>query len=108
MKLNIQDILKQAQKVQQEMEQAKSEISKKIVTSDSGGGMVQVTITGDCNVLKIKLADEIVNLNEKEMLEDLIVAAFNKAITEAQELASDEMNRLSKFMPNMPSFDFGE
>ena len=106
MKLNMHQMLEQAQKVQQEMERIKKEISQRTVTADSGGGMVQVTMTGDNQVLKIKISPELIADNDIEMLEDLLVAAVNKATKVAQETVSNEMNRISGMLPNIPGVNF--
>jgi DNA-binding YbaB/EbfC family protein len=106
MKFNMQEIMEQAQKMQQEMERIKHEADKKTVTAESGGGMVKVTVNGNNNVLEVKIAKEIVDPNDIEMLEDLIVAAFNKALQDSALMVKDEMSRVTGMVPNIPGMNF--
>lgn len=106
MKLSMQNIMEQAQKMQQEMERVKEEINRKTVTAESGGGMVRVTLTGNNNVLEVKIAREIVDPNDIEMLEDLIVAAFNKALNDSADMVKEEMSKVTGMMPNIPGLNF--
>lgn len=105
MKFNMQAMLEQAQKMQVEMEKIKSEVNQKQVTAESGGGMVQVTMTGSNQVVSIKIAKEIINPEDPEMLEDLIVAAVNKATQSAADMAQGEMGRISSMLPNIPGLN---
>ncbi|HPO62179.1 MAG TPA: YbaB/EbfC family nucleoid-associated protein [Candidatus Kapabacteria bacterium] len=98
----MQNMLEQAKKVQQEIERIKSEVNQKLVTAESGGGLVQVTMTGGNEIIKIKISNEIVNPDDIEMLEDLVVAAVNKATHEAQQMVSAEMSKVSNMLPNLP------
>ncbi|MCI8324963.1 MAG: YbaB/EbfC family nucleoid-associated protein [Clostridia bacterium] len=84
--MNMQAMMKQAQKMQQDMLKAKEELAELEVTGTSGGGMVEVTMTCDMNVTGVKIKPEAVDPDDVEMLEDLIIAAFN----EAQSLAKKE------------------
>ncbi|HPI19673.1 MAG TPA: YbaB/EbfC family nucleoid-associated protein [Candidatus Kapabacteria bacterium] len=102
MKFSMQNMLEQAKKVQQEIERIKSEVNQKLVTAESGGGLVQVTMTGGNEIIKIKISNEIVNPDDIEMLEDLVVAAVNKATHEAQQMVSAEMSKVSNMLPNLP------
>ena len=105
MKLNMQNMLQQAQKMQQELEKVKTEISQRTVTADSGGGMVIVTAKGNHQILSIKINKEIVNPDDIEMLEDLVVAGVNKAFQAAQLLADEEFGKVSSLLPNLPGLD---
>jgi DNA-binding YbaB/EbfC family protein len=107
MKINMQDVLQQAQKVQEEMERVKEEINRKHVTADSGGGMVTATMTGGNELVSIKISKEAVDPDDIEMLEDLIVAAINKATKSAQDMAAEEMNSVTGMMPNIPGMNLG-
>ncbi len=102
MKFSMQNMLEQAKKVQQEIERIKTEVNQKLVTAESGGGLVQVTMTGGNEIIKIKISNEIVNPDDIEMLEDLVVAAVNKATHEAQQMVSSEMSKVSNMLPNLP------
>ena len=101
MKFNMQGIMEQAQKMQQEMERVKEEAGQKRVTADSGGGMVKVIMTGANELVEIKIAREIINPDEVEMLEDLIIAAVNKASSNAKEMFQEEMQKVSGMLPNI-------
>ena len=67
--------------------------------------MVRVTITGANQILEIKLAKEIVNPDDIEMLEDLVVAAVNKAIKTASDVVAEEMSKVTGMLPNIPGFN---
>jgi len=105
MKFNMQSLLEQAQKMQEEMEQVKSEVNRKTVTAEAGGGMVTVTMSGNSELKQIKIAKEVVNPDDIEMLEDLIVAAINKANKAAGEMVQQEMGRLGGMLPNIPGLN---
>jgi DNA-binding YbaB/EbfC family protein len=92
---NLQNLMKQAQKMQEEMEKAKQEISESEFTGVSGGGMVEVVISGEKRVKSINLKPEVVDPDDVEMLEDLIVAAFNHALEQIEQLEKDKL-------PNIP------
>ncbi len=98
-------MLEQAQKMQAEMEKIKSEIAEKVITAESGGGMVKIQITGDLQIVSLELSKELLNESEKEFLEDLIVAAVNNAIKSAQNMASEEMKKITGMLPNIPGLN---
>ena len=77
--MNINQIMKQAQMMQKKVEEAQAALAEKEYVGSSGGGMVEVTIDGKAIMKKVKLAKEAIDPSEVEMLEDLIVAAFNDA-----------------------------
>jgi nucleoid-associated protein EbfC len=101
----MQSMLQQAQKMQEEMEKMKHELSKKIVTADAGGGMVTVTMTGGNELKSVKISKEVVDQNDVEMLEDLIVAAVNKATKAANEMINEEMGKVTSMLPNIPGLN---
>jgi len=107
MKFDLQSILGQAQKIQEEIQKIKAELASKTVTAESGGGMVTVTMNGANKVVSIKIAKEIVKPDEVEILEDLIVAAVNIATEKAAELAAAEMNKATSMLPNIPGLNLG-
>ncbi|NLY90810.1 MAG: YbaB/EbfC family nucleoid-associated protein [Firmicutes bacterium] len=90
---NMQQALKQIQKMQAEMKRVQDELAVKTVTKTAGGGVVAVEISGALEVKKVTIEPEA--LEDKEMLEDLLVAAVNEAIKEAQELSANEMAKVT-------------
>ena len=89
---NMQAMLKQAQKMQEQIEQKKAELEQKEYVVSSGGGMVEVTITGSHEVKAIGINPEVVDPDDVEMLEDMLVAALNEANRQIDEEAEREMD----------------
>lgn len=98
MNFNMQGMMKQIQKMQADMAKVQDELGNKIVIEESGGGMVKVTVNGKKEVISISIDDEIAKSDDKEMLEDLIVAAVNKALAAAGKMAEEEMQSITKGM----------
>ena len=85
------DMMKQAQKMQEDMQAKSEELQGKEYSAKSGGGMVEATVNGDHEVLNIKIDPEVVDPDDVEMLSDLIVAAVNAAVKEAKDDYNNEM-----------------
>ncbi len=98
---NMQAMLRQAQKMQEEIEQKKAELEEKEYVVSSGGGMVEITMTGSHNVKAIGINPEVVDPEDVEMLEDMLVAALNEATRQIDEEAEREMNSVTGGM-NIP------
>lgn len=98
---NIQQLARQAQKMQENMEKLTAELEEKEYTATSGGGMVTVVITGKLEVKSIDVKPEIVDPEDTEMLSDVISAAVNEAIRAAVTEKDEKMNALSGGI-NMP------
>ncbi|MBI5326048.1 MAG: YbaB/EbfC family nucleoid-associated protein [Ignavibacteriae bacterium] len=107
MKMELQGILEKVQKVQQDMEAARQKVNAMTVSADSGGGMVTVVMNGANQVQSIKISKEVVNPEDVEMLEDLVVAATNKAVKAAQDMVSEEMGKVTPMLPNIPGLNLG-
>tara|TARA_Y100000590_G_scaffold379533_1_gene447212 strand:+ start:65 stop:388 length:324 start_codon:yes stop_codon:yes gene_type:complete len=91
LKGNMSKLLKQAQEVQKNIENVQNELSDLIVEADSGGGMIKVKANGKQEILEIDIDQDAIN-EDKEMLEDLIISAVNKALSKAQEASQEKMN----------------
>ena len=91
LKGNMSKLLKQAQEVQKNIEDVQNELSDLIVEADSGGGMIKVKANGKQDILEIDIDQDAIN-EDKEMLEDLIISAVNKALSKAQEASQEKMN----------------
>ena len=92
---NMNNLMKQAQRMQKQMEETTKELEEKEITASAGGGAVEVTVSGKKEVVKIKLSEEVVDPDDIEMLEDLIMAATNEALREMDELSSKEMSKIT-------------
>lgn len=105
---NMQGMMKQVQKMQAEMERVQEELGNMTVTEESGGGVVKATASGKKEILSVKIDDEIISGEDKEMLEDLVVAAVNKALESAGKMAEEELSKVTKGMVppglNIPGF----
>jgi DNA-binding YbaB/EbfC family protein len=98
MKGGMQGMLKQVQKMQAEMEKIQNELGNKTVSAESGGGMVKATANGKKEIISIEIDNEVVSSGDKEMIEDLVVAAVNKALESANKMAEEEMASVTKGM----------
>jgi len=83
--MNMNNLMKQAQKMQAQMEQTTKELEAKTYTASAGGGAVEVTVTGKKQLSEIKLSKEVVDPDDIEMLQDLIIAAVNEAIKKSEQ-----------------------
>jgi DNA-binding YbaB/EbfC family protein len=95
------NMVKQAQKLQAKMMRLQQELADKTVETSAGGGMVQVVANGRQQVISIHIEKEVVDPEDVEMLQDLILAAVNDALSKAQEMVSSEMGKLTGGM-NIP------
>lgn len=92
---NIQQLARQAQKMQAEMDVANQELEKKEYTATSGGGAVTATVTGKLEIQKLDIDKDVVNPEEIDMLSDLVIAAVNEALRQAQMDKSQTMDKIS-------------
>jgi DNA-binding YbaB/EbfC family protein len=92
---NMQQMLKQVQKMQQEMMAAQESLKDETVEASAGGGMVKVTVSGDLVVQAVAIDPEAVDPEDVEMLQDTVLAAVNEALRSAQELAASKMGNVA-------------
>jgi DNA-binding YbaB/EbfC family protein len=92
---NMQQMLKQVQKMQQDMMAAQEQLKNEVVEASAGGGMVTVKVSGDLEIKDVRISPEAVDPDDVELLQDLVLAATNEALRSAQELAATEMGGLT-------------
>lgn len=93
------DIMKQAQKMQQELLRIQEELATKTVEATSGGGMVTVVVSGRMELTSIKIEKDVVDPEDIDMLQDLVLAAVNEGIAKAQEMTKNEMAKVTGGLP---------
>jgi nucleoid-associated protein EbfC len=89
---NMNQMLQQVQKMQAEMVKAQEELKNEVVEASAGGGMVTVKISGELELIELRIDPEAVDPEDVDMLQDMVQAAVNEAIRSAQELAASKMN----------------
>ncbi len=97
---NMANLMKQAQRMQRQMEEGQKELETKEFTA--GGGAAEVTVNGKKEILSIKLSEEIVDPEDIEMLQDLIVAAVNEALNKAEEASAELMGKMTGGLGGLP------
>ena len=96
------NLMKQAQRMQRQMEEGKKELETKEFTASACGGAVEVTVNGQKEVLRVKLTQEVVDPDDIEMLQDLIVAAANEALRQAEAANEELMGRMTGGLGGLP------
>lgn len=104
--MDIKALMRQAQDVQKKMQKIQEELANTEFQGSSGGGMVAVTVTGSGLVNKVFVDPSLINKDEKEILEDLLVAAFNDAKKKSDDGSSDSIRAATSGMPLPPGFKF--
>lgn len=92
---NMNNLMKQAQRMQRQMEEGQKELETKEFSAKAGGGAVEVVVNGKKEIIKVKLSQEVVDPEEIEMLEDLIMAATNEALRVAEEANTEAMSKMT-------------
>ena len=95
---NMQSMLKQAQKMQEEMAEKQAELEAREYETSAGGGVVNVKINGKKEILSVKIDPEVVDPDDVETLEDLVVAAINEAIKTVESVSAEEMQKITGSM----------
>jgi DNA-binding YbaB/EbfC family protein len=103
---NPNQMLKQLQKVQQEMEQTQAELAEEVVEGSAGGGVVTVRVKGDSTVESITIDASVVDPEDTEMLGDLVTAAVNEGLRNAKELAAERLGGVTQGMGLPPGLGF--
>lgn len=98
---NMNNLIKQAQKMQKQMEENQKALEEKEFTATAGGGAVEVTISGKKEVIKVKISEDAVDPDDVEMLEDLIMAATNEALRKVEDEAAKAMGKLAGGLGSM-------
>jgi nucleoid-associated protein EbfC len=101
---NLGQMMKQAQQMQERMADMQAQLDSVEMTGASGGGMVQVTLSGKGDIKKVKLDKSIVDPDEVEVIEDLILAAFNDARAKVEQHVAEEMSKLTGGLKMPPGF----
>ncbi len=91
----LQNLMKQAQELQKRLEKVQEELAEMEVEATAGGGMVKVVASGKQELISIEIDPEVINPDDKEMLEDLVLAAVNEALRKSRELAAEEMSKVT-------------
>lgn len=103
MKGGLGNLMKQAQKMQEDMQKLQEEIANLEVTGQAGGGLVQVVMTGRHDVRRVEIDDSLLQ-DDKEMLEDLIAAAVNDAVRKVESETKEKMASMTSGLPMPPGF----
>lgn len=96
---NMSNLMKQAQRMQRQLEESQKELETKEFTAKAGGGAVEVTVTGKKEITKIKLSEEAVDPEDIETLEDMIMAAANEALKQADAANGELMGKMTGGLP---------
>ena len=101
---NMGNLMKQAQQFQAKMARLQEELGERTVETSAGGGMVSVVANGRQEIISIKIEPEVIDSNDPEMLQDLILAAVNDALSKAKNMVNEEMGKLTQGLnlPNIP------
>ncbi len=99
---NMQSMLKQAQRMQEEMAEKQAELEEREYDVAAGGGVINVKINGKKEILSVKIDPEVIDPDDAETLEDLIVAAVNEAIKKVEAISAEEMQKITGSM-NLPA-----
>ncbi len=92
---NMNNMMKQMKQMQKQIEEAQKEVEETTISATAGGGVVEVTVNGNKEVLSIKIDPEAVDPEDVEMLEDMVMAGVNEALRKADEVSSDKMGKLT-------------
>ena len=100
--MNMQQAIKQAQKMQEDMQKMQEQLKQSSFEASAGGGMVTAHVNGSHQVLSVEIKPEAVDPDDVEMLQDLVLAAVNEALHQAEQTSQDEMSKVTGGMPSVP------
>lgn len=103
MKGGLSNILKQAQKMQEDLQKAQEKLAQEEVIGEAGGGMVKITMDGRHQVKRVEIDPTLLS-DDKEMLEDLVAAAINGAVQKVSEMTQEQMSGVTSGIPMPPGF----
>lgn len=92
---NVSNVVKQAQKMQEEMEKIQAELDEKTVESSAGGGAVKAVVSGKKELVSIEISPEVIDPEDVETLQDLVIVAVNDALKKADDMMSEKMGALT-------------
>ena len=95
MSKNFGQLLSQAKKIQDKLQKVQTEMGNRTVEAQSGGGMVSCVVNGKQEIISLKISDEIWEEKDKELLEDLVVAAVNEGLNKSREMMQEEMGKVT-------------
>lgn len=96
---NPMNMMGQIQKLQEQLQEAQAKLAEETVTAAAGGGVVKVTVTGDQRCLAVEIDPQVLEDGDTEMLQDLILTAFNSALDKSRELAAERLGPLAGGLP---------
>lgn len=102
MKPNLNQLLKQAQKMQQDMQKVQEQLANIVVEGSAGGGMVKVNANCQNQIISVTIEPEVIDPDDKDMLEDLVTAAVNQALENASKRSQEEMSKVAGPLGNLP------
>ncbi|MCS6824724.1 MAG: YbaB/EbfC family nucleoid-associated protein [Cytophagaceae bacterium] len=106
--LDMFNIMGKVKEAQERIKKIKENLAQVVVTGESGGGMVKATVDGNRKILKIEIEPSIVRPEDREMIQDLVVAAVNIALQSVDEKIKDELRKGTEgLLPNIPGLDLG-
>ena len=103
---NMNNLMKQAQRMQRQMEEANKQLEESEFTATAGGGVVEVKVSGKKELVSIKLSEEVVDPDDIETLQDLIVAATNEALRQVEEASEKSMGSITGGLGGLGGFPF--
>ncbi len=101
---NLGEMMKQVQDMQARMQEAQAKLEESTVTGQSGGGLVKVTLNGKGGMVELKLDESLMKADEKEIVEDLIIAAHTDARSKVEQMVADQMKDVTGGLPLPPGF----